>query len=77
MVRKGKWISDVSPDEPLLVVARCVLESRLEQVWHYLPRAADEPEHVENVHQLRVSTRRAMAALEIFQDLEPPRLRCG
>jgi CHAD domain-containing protein len=73
MVRKRKWLADVSPDEPLEDVARRALEARLALVWHYLPRAAEEPEEMENVHLLRVSTRRAMAALQIFDALLPMR----
>jgi CHAD domain-containing protein len=42
-------------------------------VWHYLPRAADKPNDPDNVHQLRVSTRRAMAAMQIFDSLLPKR----
>ena len=71
MVRKGKWVADASPDEPLADVARRALDMRLGLVWHYLPRAADKPAETENVHQLRVATRRAMAAMQIFDTLLP------
>jgi CHAD domain-containing protein len=64
---EGKWISDLSGDTPLADAARRVLAVRLEVVRDYLPRAVHEPEKdVEYVHQLRVGTRRAAAALEIF-----------
>jgi CHAD domain-containing protein len=63
----GKWIPDLKPTTPLADAARHVLTVRLDAVRHYLPpalRHADEdPEHV---HQLRVATRRAGAALRIF-----------
>ncbi len=49
------------------------LAVRFDLVWHYLPRAADLPAVTENVHQLRVATRRAMAAMQIFEALLPPR----
>ena len=73
MVRKGKWIADASPDEPFQDVARRALDARLDLVGHYLPRAADAADETENVHQLRVATRRAMAAMQIFDALLAPR----
>ncbi len=48
------------------------LRQRLEAVLHWLPLAAGQPEqNVEYVHQLRVSTRRAGAALQLFTELLP------
>jgi CHAD domain-containing protein len=64
---EGKWISDLMADTPLAEAARRVVALRLEVVRDYLHlalRQADkDPEYV---HQLRVGTRRAGAALEIF-----------
>ncbi|MBL8797766.1 MAG: CHAD domain-containing protein [Planctomycetia bacterium] len=63
----GKWITELTADTPLADAARRVLSVRLAVVHHYLPlamRQADED--IEYVHQLRVATRRAGAALEIF-----------
>jgi CHAD domain-containing protein len=63
----GKWIPDLHPSTPLAEAARRVLEVRLQGVALHLPgvltEADRDPEHV---HQLRVSTRRADAALRIF-----------
>lgn len=71
----GKWITDLHPDTPLLAAARHVLFVRLQVVRDYLPRvvhhADDDPEHV---HQLRVGTRRADAALRIFRSCLPDRM---
>jgi CHAD domain-containing protein len=62
-----KWISDLNPKGPLAAAARRVLMVRLEAVRDFLPHAVHESEKdVEYVHQLRVSTRRARAALDIF-----------
>jgi CHAD domain-containing protein len=67
-VADGKWISDLIPEMPLLSAARHVLFVRLQVVRDCLPHvvhhADDDPEHV---HQLRVGTRRADAALRIFR----------
>jgi CHAD domain-containing protein len=69
---EGKWISDLTPETPLAEAARHVLFVRLQVVKDYLPRAALEADHdIEYVHQLRVATRRADAALRIFVDCLP------
>jgi CHAD domain-containing protein len=63
----GKWISDLKATTPIVDAARHVLTVRLEVVRDCLPlalqQADKDPEHV---HQLRVGTRRARAALDIF-----------
>jgi CHAD domain-containing protein len=68
----GKWIEGLSGSAAPADAARRVLAVRLEGVREYLPLAAWEadkdPEHV---HQLRVSTRRARAALDIFASCLP------
>jgi CHAD domain-containing protein len=63
----GKWITDLRARTPLANAARHVLTVRLEVVRHYLPLALHDPDKdIEHVHQLRVGTRRAAAALRIF-----------
>lgn len=63
----GKWIADLTGTTPLAEAARRVLTVRLEAVRDYLPPALQESERdPEHVHQLRVATRRAGAALETF-----------
>jgi CHAD domain-containing protein len=66
-VAEGKWISNLTAATPLVDAARRVLSVRLQVVGDYLPLALqhwrDDPEYV---HQLRVGTRRAGAALAIF-----------
>ena len=57
---------------PLAMAARHVLKLRLEGVCERLKTARDQWENdPEHVHQLRVSTRRAGAALKIFSSLLP------
>ncbi len=69
---EGKWISDLNPNTPLTEAARHVLFVRLQVVKDYLPLAAlKADEDVEYVHQLRVGTRRADAALRIFSGCLP------
>jgi CHAD domain-containing protein len=63
----GKWIPNLRPTTPVADAARHALTLRLEVVRHYLPLAVHEyDKDVEHVHQLRVGTRRAGAALAIF-----------
>jgi CHAD domain-containing protein len=71
----GKWIDELCGDVPLAKAAYHVLKVRLEVVLERLPDAlyrADQD--VEHVHQLRVSTRRAGAALRIFEEQLPGKI---
>lgn len=69
-VVKSKWIKGVKPSDPVAKVARRALKLRFDGVWHYAPLAAHEAEEdIEYVHQLRISTRRARAALRVFVPL--------
>ena len=68
----GKWINGLAPAMPVEDAARVVLAARFEVVRQYLPLAAARPyEDVEYVHQLRVGTRRAGAALQAFASCLP------
>lgn len=70
----GKWIPGLTPEMPVADAARAVLSARFEVVRHYLPLAVEQPYHdAEHVHQLRVGTRRAGAALRVFADCLPRR----
>lgn len=71
---EGKWIEGLTPATPVADAAKAVLASRLMPVREFLPLAAEKPfENVEYVHQLRVGTRRAAAALRVFADALPPK----
>jgi CHAD domain-containing protein len=64
----GKWITGLKPDMPLDQAARNVLAVRLGIVREWLPKVIQEADRdPEHVHQLRVATRRADAALRIFR----------
>jgi CHAD domain-containing protein len=70
----GKWIDGLGPDMPLLDAARRVLAVRLQAVRDHLPKVIhDSEKDPEHVHQLRVATRRAGAALRIFGGCLPAR----
>lgn len=68
----GKWIEGLTPEMTVSNAARDVLDARFTVVRHYLPlaveKASEDPEHI---HQLRVGTRRAGAALRVFADCLP------
>lgn len=73
MGRNSKWIES-QPDDSVARIGRRALSSRLQQVRHYLDLAVRQSaSETENVHQLRVFSRRAAAALEIFEAWLPPR----
>ncbi len=72
-----KWIQDVSPSDQTSDVALRTLRGRLDAVLYYLPLAAEKAdEDIEHIHQLRVWTRRATAALRLYENLIPRR-RCS
>ena len=66
----SKWITGISPDQPVCDVAGLVLGARLKAIFHALPLAAEKSdEDVEHVHQLRISVRRAAEAVRVFSGL--------
>jgi CHAD domain-containing protein len=69
---QGKWISDLTPETSVADAARRVLTFRLESVRDCLGRALREEKHLtEHIHDLRVATRRAGAALDVFSECLP------
>ena len=74
MPNLDKWIKRESDDETACQVAVRSIGGRLSAVEYYLPLAACRAdEDVEFVHQLRVSTRRSVAAMDLYQDFLPTR----
>ena len=72
MARNDKWIEANSREELIGQVAERALEARIRTVCRWMPEAARHGlEQIESVHQLRVSTRRAMVAAELFAPLLP------
>lgn len=73
--RRRTWaVSDV-PDAPVDGVAVRTLRRRLEAVWSELAAACAHGHDSERVHQLRVATRRTIAALDAFRSLLPRKSR--
>src|SRR5438876_3295955 len=71
-MQDSKWIPGLEPTTPVADAARRALDLRLRVVHHYLPLAVKHAdEDLEHVHQLRVGTRRARAALDIFGSCLP------
>src|SRR5689334_17528904 len=76
LMADGKWIEGLTPEMAVAEAATVVLAARFEVVRHYLPLAAERPyDDPEYVHQLRVGTRRAAAALRAFDDCLPGKHR--
>lgn len=72
----GKWIEGTHPEQHTADVVRRAVAERFDVLQHYSPLAAKKPaEEIEYVHQLRIATRRAKAALQIFADFVPRRRR--
>ena len=64
----AKWIEGLCSEMSVTRAARTVLSQRLDAVRYWLPLVSHAEKDVEFVHQLRVSTRRAGAALNLFRD---------
>jgi CHAD domain-containing protein len=70
----GKWVEGTTPDDRTRDVAVGALRGRLGAVLHWLREAACHAEKdAEHVHQLRVWSRRATAALRLYGELLPRR----
>jgi CHAD domain-containing protein len=75
MAVSSKWLVIDRGDAPVARVAARTLRKRLHAVWTILPLACEPAGDPEQVHQLRVATRRALAAFEAFDRLIPGKRR--
>ena len=74
MISNGKWLEGIAPDADVADAARKALGDRLAAVLYWLPPAAYCADlDIEHVHRLRVSTRRAAAAWQLFHSWLPPK----
>jgi CHAD domain-containing protein len=73
--QKRKWVVDESAATPAGWVAQRTIRARLDAVWAETRAAAGAPADTENIHRLRVATRRTLAAFAAFRDLLPPKRR--
>src|SRR5262245_11530452 len=71
MPRFQKWLIAVEPTAPTDEVARLALAERLLAVAHFLDKSIGDTDEAEAIHQLRVWTRRAASALELFDAALP------
>lgn len=72
MPQFDKWLTNIAPDAPVSRVARRALGNRLQAVAHYLAQTGQPKKPAaDNVHQLRIWTRRAAATLRLFSVLTP------
>src|SRR5438034_937550 len=71
MPRFEKWLVGVSADSRTDEAAREAIRTRLDAVRHFLDEAVAGRDEAEGVHQLRIWTRRASAALRLFKPALP------
>jgi CHAD domain-containing protein len=74
----GRWIEGLSGDMPLIDALECIFRQRWHGVLYYVPAAVEnDPRNDEQVHKLRVSSRRLAAALDVLTEGIPraPRKR--
>jgi len=75
MKRVTSWVVSDSGKTPVPRVAARTLRKRLEATWRELAVACRPRHDPQAVHQLRVATRRSLAALAAFRDLVPGKRR--
>jgi CHAD domain-containing protein len=75
MKRASSWVVTEGGRTPVVRVATRTLRKRLESVWSELTAACRPRNDPERVHQLRVATRRTLAALAAFRSLLPAKRR--
>lgn len=74
VIKKAICVNADQTHLPISQVAADMIGRRLARVRKYMPLAADHwRDNLERVHQLRVATRRATAALRTFEGLMPSR----
>ncbi len=73
MPRFSKWLINAAPQSPVDRVARRAIAARLRAVAWFLEAAASGRQQPEDIHQLRIWTRRAAAALRLFAPTVPQR----
>jgi CHAD domain-containing protein len=71
MPRFDKWLAEVDPDDTVQRVGRKAIRVRLAAVVHFLEQAEDKSNRADAIHQLRIWTRRAAAALRLFKPIVP------
>ena len=72
MTKNGNCVNGFRHKDPVWQVAAETIVMRLASVTHYLPLAAHQAsDDLEYVHQLRVSTRRTVAALDLYDAFLP------
>jgi len=68
----SKWVGTIHAENSVAEAAQATLKLRLATVVHFLRLAADQVDKTpEHVHQLRVSTRRSLAALAMYEEVLP------
>ena len=75
MNRTSTWLVTDGGRTPVVKVAARSLRKRLEAVWRELGAACRPRHDPERVHQLRVATRRTLAALTAFRGVIPGKQR--
>lgn len=69
MPNRSKWAEQLDAGDSISEAAGATMSSRLASVEHFLPLAANHADQTpEHVHQLRVCTRRSLAALSMYSE---------
>lgn len=75
MAASDNWMACVGRRTPVGHVAARILRERFDTVWAELQAVCTMRDYAEHVHQLRVATRRTLAAIDAFHSLIPAKRR--
>jgi len=75
MAASDSWIVSVDRHPPVGQMAATMLRERFDTVWVELHAVCARSEYAEHVHNLRVATRRTLAAVDAFRSVIPAQRR--
>ncbi|HEX7736395.1 MAG TPA: CHAD domain-containing protein [Ktedonobacteraceae bacterium] len=67
---RARPISELDAQAPTARNARLILRQRLDEMYAYAPFIAD-PAHIQELHDLRIATKRVRYTLELFEEFLP------
>lgn len=71
----SKWITGLTPEMPITSAIEVIVRARFAAVSERLEEGLDGGDDIDSVHQLRVTSRRCVAALDVLREWLPKKPR--